>query len=81
MDYFSLESHRKAREAKVRGSFANEIVPIDIGDKQYLEDELNEVSSSNKPVFRKDGVITKLHASSMADGAAVIILTKKSLAV
>lgn len=82
-DEFSLESHLKAIKAIKNGQFENEIVPIrDPGensvaikaDEQPRGDTSVSVLSKLKPVFQEGGCVTAGNASSLNDGAAMVLL-------
>ena len=81
LDEFSLESHRRAKEATDRGYFRREMIPIEVEGIPFLEDEgirrdTNlEKLSELKPAFKPDGgVITAGNSSQISDGAAGVLL-------
>lgn len=86
-DIYSLDSHRKAVSAQEKGLFANEIVPISVGDDKIvsLDDKPRKNLSLDKlsmlsPAFEAKGTVTAGNSSAPADGAAVLILaSEKSL--
>ena len=71
------------------GRFKAEIAPISVavkgGDKLVADDE-NPLKVSPdkipllKPAFRRDGTITPASSSANADGAAALVLTRRSIA-
>jgi acetyl-CoA C-acetyltransferase len=79
----------RARKAVEDGAFAAEIAPVTLaakgGDKVVANDE-NPLKVSPdkipalKPAFRPDGTITAASSSANADGAAALILTRRSIA-
>jgi acetyl-CoA C-acetyltransferase len=83
-DEYALESTRRAQRAQQAGQFAAEIVPLDVPGKKgervvVAEDEgprtaRPEKIPSLKPAFQKDGTVTAANASSINDGAAVVVL-------
>jgi acetyl-CoA C-acetyltransferase len=87
-DAFAIGSYKKAASAWQNGKFKDEIVPVSVPQKKgdpilFAEDE--EYKSVNfdkipglKPVFKKDGTVTAANASTMNDGAAVLLLMSKS---
>jgi acetyl-CoA C-acetyltransferase len=88
-DAFAVETLSRARNAIETGAFAAEIVPIDVpvkGGTRRVEHDEHPTSVSPeriptlKPAFRKDGTITAASASANADGAAALILTRRSIA-
>ncbi|MCX6130931.1 MAG: thiolase family protein [Proteobacteria bacterium] len=85
-DAFALESYQKARKAVESGVFADEIVAVQVQDKKLTKAfEIDEEPfaadldriSSLRPAFEKDGTITAANASSINDGAALLVLTSE----
>lgn len=82
-DAHAVESYRRAQEAIEHGYFRSEIVPVKIssakGETEISVDEepsklkLEKVPSL-KPVFDKNGTVTAANASSINDGASVLLL-------
>jgi acetyl-CoA C-acetyltransferase len=90
-DEFAARSHQKAAAAWKDGVFADEVVPVQIpqrkGDPlEFAEDEgirantTAESLSGLKPAFRKDGTITAGSASQISDGAAAVVVMRRSRA-
>ena len=90
-DRFALESHRKACRARQEGTFAPEIVPLDIPaskgatvrvseDEGPRPDTSIEKLGSLPPVFRKSGTVTAGNSSSLNDGAAAVLVMEESRA-
>jgi acetyl-CoA C-acetyltransferase len=89
-DQFALASIERARDATNTGKFNAEISPVTITRKKQTEtittDEGPFSVNPEKiphlpPVFQSDGAITAANASSLADGAAVMLLmTEKTAA-
>lgn len=88
-DAFAVESTKRAREAAERGDFSWEIVPVVLpgkgGDITIVCDEnpakaRPEKIPMLKPAFTKDGSITAATSSSISDGAAAVMLMKRSIA-
>lgn len=86
-DNFALSSLSRAQEATKNGDFKSEIVPVTIkgkkGDTVVSEDEspkraMPEKIPTLKPAFTPDGTVTAANASSISDGAAALVLMKKS---
>ena len=83
-DAFAVESYRRAQKAQADGKFIAEITPIELKDKKgdvtlFAEDEEPRTVKFDKiptlkPVFKKDGTVTAANASTLNDGAAVLIL-------
>ncbi|MDQ3232695.1 MAG: thiolase family protein, partial [Pseudobdellovibrionaceae bacterium] len=88
-DAFALQSYTRARKAVESGVFAEEIVPVQVADKKGTKSfELDEEPfaadldriGSLRPAFEKDGTITAANASSINDGAALLVLTSEEAA-
>jgi acetyl-CoA C-acetyltransferase len=88
-DEYAVETLTRARQAITEGAFAKEIAPLAIpvkgGERVVDADEIPlKVSPdkipSLKPAFRPDGTITAASSSANADGAAALVLTRRSLA-
>ncbi len=88
-DNFAIASLQRAQKANKDGSFAWEITPIAMKagkDQKFLEmDEqpfkanLDKIPQL-KPAFRKDGTVTAANSSSISDGAAALVLMRRSVA-
>jgi acetyl-CoA C-acetyltransferase len=78
-DAFAIESLKRAQGA----DFAGEIVPVTMKDKTITIDEqpgkarLDKIPTL-KPAFKPDGTVTAANASSISDGAAALVLMRKS---
>ena len=88
-DQFALTSLSRALAANNDGTFAWEIAPVTVsgrkGDVVIDKDEQPAKASPDKipglkPAFRKDGTVTAANSSSISDGAAALVLMKRSLA-
>lgn len=76
-----------SQEAIAHGSFAAEIVPVQVTvgkeQKTILHDEqppkakLDKIASL-KPAFREGGTVTAANSSSISDGAAALLLMRQS---
>lgn len=84
---FATESLLRAQAAIQKNYFANEIIPVVIKTKQGEQivdtDEHPSFVKIEKipqlqPVFLKDGTVTAANSSSIADGAAAVILMRQS---
>ena len=83
-DAFAIESVKRAQAAQQNGAFASEIAPVTVsgrkGDVQVDTDEQPGRCDIAKiptlrPAFRKEnGTITAASSSSIADGAAALVL-------
>ncbi len=89
-DTYTKKSYEKVFAAYEQNAFADEIVPVTINDRKgemiVSKDEppfaVNlEKLSSLKPAFKPDGTITAGSSSSIADGAAALLLCRESVAL
>jgi len=89
LDSFAVQSYKRAIEASNSGRFRDEIYPVKIssrtGDTVIDRDEEPEKVKFDKipalkPVFEKNGVVTAANASSINDGAAVLLLMSEEKA-
>ena len=89
MDEYSIASLDRANKAIESGAFADEVVPVTIktrkGEVTIDTDEAPSKGRPDKiptlrPAFAKDGTITAATSSSISDGAAAVVLTRKSVA-
>lgn len=89
MDNYSIASLERANSAIASGAFADELVPVTFstrrGDVTVDTDEAPSKGRPEKipqlrPAFAKDGTITAATSSSISDGAAAVVLTRKSVA-
>jgi len=86
-DEFALTSLRRAQKAAADGTFAAEIVPVTVKsgklDREVNLDELPQKAnmdkiSTLKPAFREGGSVTAANSSSISDGAAALVLMRRS---
>lgn len=79
---FALASHQKAAKA----NFADEIIPMQIKDKQVSVDGCIRADSSLEalatlaPAFDAQGTVTAGTSSPLTDGAAVVLVTSEEYA-
>jgi len=88
-DEFAIQSLKRAQQANKQGLFAWEIAPIAIKagkdekfveiDEQPFKANLEKIPAL-KPAFRKDGTVTAANSSSISDGAAALVLMRRSAA-
>jgi acetyl-CoA C-acetyltransferase len=85
-DRYAITSLQRAQEAIKGGHFAGEIVPVHgkaeariEHDEQPLKANLDKIPQL-KPAFRKDGTVTAANSSSISDGAAALVLMRRSQA-
>src|SRR3954454_24177386 len=88
-DRFALASLSRALAANNDGTFAWEIAPVTVsgrgGDVLIDRDEQPAKASPDKipllkPAFKKDGTVTAANASSISDGAAALVIMRRSTA-
>ena len=83
-DNFAIESYNKSTNANLKGNFKNEIVPVEIKQRNgniSIIDEDEEIKNIDyekvpnlRPVFKKEGTITAANASTLNDGASALVL-------
>ena len=88
-DAFALASLQRAQKANKEGWFAWEITPLAIKlgkeekfveiDEQPFKANLEKIPTL-KPAFRKDGTVTAANSSSISDGAAALVMMRRSTA-
>ena len=88
-DRFAITSLTRAQQAIKGGAFEKEVVPVTIAggksetvvkiDEQPLKANPERIPQL-KPAFRKDGTVTPANSSSIADGAAAMVLMRRSAA-
>ena len=88
-DSFAIASLQRAQQANKEGWFAWETTPIAIKagkeqrfietDEQPFKANLEKIPSL-KPAFRKDGTVTAANSSSISDGAAALVMMRRSSA-
>ncbi len=81
MDEFSLRSHLLANEAREKGCFEQEIIPVTlpdgtvvIRDEGIRTDTSLEKLASLKPAFKEGGGVTAGNSSQITDGASAVLL-------
>jgi acetyl-CoA C-acetyltransferase len=88
-DEFAITSLKRAKQANQDGSFAWEITPLAIKagkDEKFIENDEQPFKANLekipglKPAFRKDGTVTAANSSSISDGAAALVLMRRSSA-
>ena len=88
-DQFAIASLTRAQDAIKRGRFAAEIIPVEVtegkqtrvikDDEQPPKARLDKIAQL-KPAFREGGTVTAANASSISDGAAALVLMRRSQA-
>jgi acetyl-CoA C-acetyltransferase len=86
-DAFAITSLERAQRAMREGAFRQEIIPLAVKngktERVVSEDEQPPKARLDKiptlqPAFRKDGTVTAANASSISDGAAALVLMRRS---
>lgn len=90
VDLWSLRSHRHSIRAMEKGYFDEEIIPVEIkqknGVKVFEKDELPRADTTYEklakltPVFAKDSFITAGNAPPLSDGASALVLMSEEKA-
>jgi acetyl-CoA C-acetyltransferase len=88
-DRFAITSLERAQQANREGWFAWETTPLAIKagkDEKFVETDEQpfkaniEKIPSLRPAFRKDGTVTAANSSSISDGAAALVMMRRSQA-
>ena len=88
-DAFAVTSLQRAQKANTEGWFAWETTPLALKvgkDEKFIETDEQpfkanlEKIPALKPAFRKDGTVTAANSSSISDGAAALVLMRRSSA-
>ncbi|MFG1371055.1 acetyl-CoA C-acyltransferase [Xanthobacter oligotrophicus] len=88
-DAFAIASLGKAQKAMADGAFDAEITPVTVkagkaervvsADEQPPKAKLDKIPTL-KPAFREGGTVTAANSSSISDGAAALVLMRRSQA-
>ncbi|ADV21476.1 acetyl-CoA acyltransferase [Cryptococcus gattii E566] len=95
-DVFAAKSYAKAAQAQKEGKFKSEIVPIRVNWKDPTTQQVKEIIvdaddgiregvtaeslSKLKPAFSKEGSTHAGNASQVSDGAAAVLIVRRSIA-
>src|SRR5437870_6705467 len=89
-DQYSLQSHQRAAAATDAGRFKEEIVPIEIKQKQGIllvdtdepirREATLEALSKLKPAFQEGGTVTAGNAPGLSDGASATVVVDEEVA-
>ncbi|OFZ92047.1 MAG: acetyl-CoA acetyltransferase [Betaproteobacteria bacterium RBG_16_64_18] len=88
-DAFAITSLERAQKANKEGWFAWEITPLAVKagkDEKFIENDEQPFKANFaripalRPAFRKDGTVTAANSSSISDGAAAMVLMRRSTA-
>jgi acetyl-CoA C-acetyltransferase len=82
-DAYAISSYKRSQEAWAAGKFINEVVPVTIQtrkgelvvaqDEEFLQVNYDKIPAL-RPAFKKEGTVTAANASTINDGAAVLLL-------
>jgi acetyl-CoA C-acetyltransferase len=86
-DAFAITSLTRAKQSIEAGRFKPEIAPMTVSsrkgeavvdsDEQPYNANIEKIPSM-RPAFRKDGTVTAANSSSISDGAAALVLMRRS---
>jgi len=86
-DEFAISSLERARKAVEDGSFQSEIAPVTVqtrqvetlveSDEQPFNANIEKIPTL-RPAFRKEGTVTAANSSSISDGAASLVVMRRS---
>jgi acetyl-CoA C-acetyltransferase len=88
-DDFAIASLTRAQKANTEGWFAWETTPLAVKagkDEKFIETDEQPFKANFekipglKPAFRKDGTVTAANSSSISDGAAALVMMRRSSA-
>src|SRR3990170_3800067 len=88
-DDFAIASLTRAQKANKDGSFAWELTPLAIKvgkDEKFIEMDEQPFKANLakiptlKPAFSRDGTVTAANSSSISDGAAALVMMRRSMA-
>jgi len=88
-DEFAIASLQRAQQANNDGTFVWETAAVTVSgrkgdqvidrDEQPFKADIDKIPSL-KPAFRKDGTVTAANSSSISDGAAALVMMRRSTA-
>ncbi len=84
-DAYAVRSHQKAAQATDAGAFADEILPVDVPqrngstvrfdrDESIRPDTSADALRALQPAFKKDGTVTAGNAPPVNDGASALVV-------
>jgi acetyl-CoA C-acetyltransferase len=86
-DAYAVTSLQRAQQATSDGTFRAEIAPVSVksakSEREVLHDELPGKTTPEriphlKPAFREGGTVTAANSSAISDGAAALVLMRRS---
>jgi len=89
-DAYAERSYRRAQAASEDGTFAAEIVPVEVEGKRGAVTRVERDEGPSqvdfakmttlRPAFEKEGTVTAANASTLNDGAAALVVTTEEVA-
>ncbi len=89
-DQFALQSHLRAAAATAAGRFKDEMIPIEVKQKQSAlvvdtdepirGDSSMDTLAKLMPVFQQGGTVTAGNAPGLSDGASATVVTERDFA-
>ncbi|MEX2541378.1 MAG: thiolase family protein [Trueperaceae bacterium] len=89
-DEYAVRSYRRAQQAMADGTFAAEIVPVEVEGRRGKTTVVGEDEGPSavdferlptlRPAFAGDGTVTAANASTINDGAAALVVTSEEAA-
>lgn len=85
-DAYAISSYKRSQKAWEAGKFKQEVVPVTIQNRKGeqvvdCDEECGQVNfekiPSLRPAFKKEGTVTAANASTLSDGAAVLLLVSE----
>lgn len=89
-DAYAIQSYTRSAKAWQEGKFNNEVIPVEVPqrrgepiviseDEEYKNVRMDKIPSL-RPAFTKEGTVTAANASTINDGAGVMILMSEEKA-
>jgi acetyl-CoA C-acetyltransferase len=88
-DNYAIDSYKRAADARDRGYFDNEIIPVEIQTKHGIvtireDEDVDKVNFDKIPnlksAFEKRGTVTAANSSNINDGASALVLMSRKKA-
>ena len=89
-DAYAIRSLERARDAIAAGAFVDEIIAVEVRQRGgvrvvAIDEQPGKAKPESiphlKPAFAKNGTLTAANSSSISDGAAALVLTRRSVAL
>jgi acetyl-CoA C-acetyltransferase len=90
-DAYAIQSYKRTAAAVARGSFKNEIVPVEVDlgrgktatvteDEEYKNVNFDKIPTLKPAFVKTGGTVTAANSSTLNDGAAAVIVTSEEYA-